>query len=87
MVYYTNNLIGTSDDRIKSYERDIVGATETLNKLTPKIYDKHPFFKVDSEIDGTDLSAVEILLKRVRINRSRSNERFTRVRTFSYKTK
>jgi len=63
IVYYTTNLIGTSDDRIKSHERDIVDATETLNKLTPKIYDKHPFFKVDSEIEDTDLSGIEIVFK------------------------
>ena len=41
----------------------LVDATETLNKLTPKIYDKHPFFKVDSEIEDTDLSGVEIVFK------------------------
>ena len=44
-IFYSRTLIGTSDGRIKSHERDIVDATETLNKLTPKIYDKHPFSK------------------------------------------
>ena len=45
VVYYTRNLVGTSDDRIKSHEEDITGATETLNNQTPKIYDKPPFFQ------------------------------------------
>ena len=63
VVYYTTNLIGTSDDRIKSNEEEIIDATETLNKLIPKIYDKHPFFKVDSEIEDTDLSDIEIVFK------------------------
>ena len=63
VVYYTTNLIGTSDDRIKSYERDIVDATKTLKKITPQIYDKHPFFKVYSEIEDTDLSGVENVFK------------------------
>ena len=69
----TGSFVGDSDDRIKSHEREIVDATETLNKLTPKIYDKHPFFKVPSKKEDTDLSSVEVVFKRVRINRSRSN--------------
>ena len=59
----TGSFVGDSDDRIKSHEREIVDATETLNKLTPKIYDKHPFFKVPSKKEDTDLSGVEIVFK------------------------
>ena len=59
----TGSFVGDSDDRIKSHEREIVDATETLHKLTPKIYDKHPFFKVPSKKEDTDLSGVEIVFK------------------------
>ena len=59
----TGSFVGDSDDRIKSYEVDIVDATKTLNKLTPKFYDKHPFFKVPSKKEDSDLSGVEVVFK------------------------
>ena len=60
MLYYSNTLVATSDDRVKSHEVAIENANKILFKLTPKIYDKHPFFKVDSGIEDTDLSGIEI---------------------------
>ena len=38
-----------SDDRIKSEEEPIDSATETLLKLTPKNYFKHPSYMVDAD--------------------------------------
>ena len=63
VVYNTKNLVGTSHDRAKSHEEDIIGATETPNKLTPNSYNKHRFLKVDSEIEDTGLSGVMDVFK------------------------
>ena len=60
--YGNLHTIGTftngSDDRIKSHEVEIENATETLLKLTPKIYDKHPTFRVSEEQEENDLTNI-----------------------------
>ena len=56
---YTNY----SDDRIKSHEVEILNATDTLNKLTPKIYDKHPFVRFPEDQEDNDLSGVVVVFK------------------------
>ena len=40
-IIATGNITPGSDDRIKTNEKLIVNATETLSKLTPQIYDKY----------------------------------------------
>ena len=52
--------LSSSDDRIKTEETPIKNATETLLKITPKNYFKHPTYRVDeddeSAIPEKDLS-------------------------------
>ena len=56
-MYVTGSVISnTSDDRLKSYETDISNATETVMKLKPKFYKKHPDLITDDPTP--DLSGV-----------------------------
>ena len=65
--YGNLHTIGTisngSDDRIKSHEVEIQNATNTLLKLTPKIYDKHPFVKFSEDQEDNDLENVSYYKK------------------------
>ena len=57
-LYTIGTLTSGSDDRIKSHEVEIENATETLLKLTPKIYDKHPSVRFPEDQEENDLSNV-----------------------------
>jgi hypothetical protein len=46
-IYYNGVLLTTSDDRLKSYETDVSGATDMILKLKPKFYKKHPTLITD----------------------------------------
>ena len=65
--YFTSHVgnLNTSDDRIKSEETPIENATDTLLKITPKNYFKHPDYRVDeddeSPIPEKDLSGNVIM--------------------------
>jgi hypothetical protein len=57
-LYYTGQ-VNYSDDRIKSNTRDISNATDTLMKLKPVKYEKHPNLIVPEGVEDTDLTGVE----------------------------
>lgn len=57
-LYYTGQF-NYSDDRIKSNTRDISNATDTLMKLKPVKYEKHPNLIVPEGVEDTDLTGVE----------------------------
>ena len=46
-IYHKGNFFNTSDDRLKSYETDVSGATDIILKLNPKFYKKHPTLITD----------------------------------------
>jgi hypothetical protein len=46
-IYYRGVLYNVSDDRLKSYETDVSGATDMILKLKPKFYKKHPTLITD----------------------------------------
>ena len=48
-----------SDDRVKSYENDLVDATSTLIKLRPQKYQKHTDLFLDENNETPDLSNVQ----------------------------
>ena len=50
---YANNSLLSSDDRLKTGEKNIENATESLLKLKPQIYDKH------QSLDEFDLETVK----------------------------
>ena len=57
-MYVTGSVISnTSDDRLKSYETDVSNATNTILKLKPKFYKKHPNLITDDP--APDLTDVE----------------------------
>ena len=58
-LYTTGTITSGSDDRIKSNEIEIQNATETLLKLTPKIYDKHPSVKFSEDEEDNDLTNIQ----------------------------
>ena len=55
-IYYRGTLWNVSDDRLKSYETDVSGATDMILKLKPKFYKKHPTLITDDPTP--DLSGV-----------------------------
>ena len=55
-IYHKGNFYNTSDDRLKSYETDVSGATDMILKLKPKFYKKHPTLITDDPTP--DLSGV-----------------------------
>jgi hypothetical protein len=57
-LYTIGTLTSGSDDRIKSHEINIENATETLLKLTPKIYDKHPSVRFHEDQEENDLTNI-----------------------------
>ena len=57
-LYTIGTLTSGSDDRIKSHEVEIENATETLLKLTPKIYDKHPSVRFLEDQEENDLTNI-----------------------------
>jgi hypothetical protein len=57
-LYTAGTITSGSDDRIKSNEIEIQNATETLLKLTPKIYDKHPSVKFSEDHEDNDLTNI-----------------------------
>ena len=57
-LHTIGTLTNGSDDRIKSHEVEIENATETLLKLTPKIYDKHPSVRFAEDQEDNDLSCI-----------------------------
>ena len=59
----TGSFSSSSDDRIKSHEVEILNASEPLLKLTPKIYDKHPFVRFPEDQEDNDLTNVEVVFK------------------------
>ena len=58
-LYTAGNITSGSDDRIKSNEIEIQNATETLLKLTPKIYDKHPSIRFSEDQEDNDLTNIQ----------------------------
>lgn len=57
-IYYQGTLDNSSDDRIKSYEENVVDATGTLGRLNPKRYRKHPSLVLDEADETPDLTGV-----------------------------
>ena len=57
-LYTIGTLTSGSDDRIKSHEVEIENATNTLLKLTPKIYDKHPSIRFPEDQEENDLTNI-----------------------------
>ena len=55
-IYHIGNFNNVSDDRLKSYETDVSNATDTVIKLKPKFYKKHPTLITDDP--APDLSGV-----------------------------
>ena len=55
-IYYRGTLYNVSDDRLKSYEKDVSGATDMVMKLNPKFYKKHPTLITD--VAAPDLTDV-----------------------------
>ena len=64
-LYTIGTLSNGSDDRIKSHEVEIQNATNTLLKLSPNIYDKHPFVKFSEDQEDNDLENVAHYKKQV----------------------
>ena len=58
-LYTAGTITSGSDDRIKSHEIEIQNATETLLKLTPKIYDKHPSIRFSEDQEYNDLTNIQ----------------------------
>ena len=58
-LYTAGTITSGSDDRIKSNEIEIQNATETLLKLTPKIYDKHPSIRFSEDQEDNDLTNIQ----------------------------
>ena len=56
LIYHSLPFQYVSDDRLKSYEKDISNATNTIMKLKPKFYKKHPTLITDDPTP--DLSGV-----------------------------
>jgi len=56
-IFHSHGFWNPSDDRLKSYETDVSNATDTIMKLKPKFYKKHPGLITDDPTP--DLSGVQ----------------------------
>ena len=60
-VHYAASYNSTSDDRIKSNEKPITEGVSVIEKLQPKIYDKHQNHRVPADKEDNDLTGIHYI--------------------------